>query len=110
MRYNGEEEYTEKVDSFSFGMFMYELLTLRLPFEKSECVKEHILEGGRPSLSSRDILYPSYLLDLMTLSWSQQPKHRPAVSQIVSIISAPEFNHLLDVIALSDHFSVLSCI
>ena len=33
MKYNGEEEYTEKVDCFSFGMFMYELLTLHQPFE-----------------------------------------------------------------------------
>jgi serine/threonine protein kinase len=25
VKYNGEEEYTEKVDCFSFGMFIYEL-------------------------------------------------------------------------------------
>jgi serine/threonine protein kinase len=53
MRYNGEEEYTEKVDCFSFGMFIYELLTLHQPFEGQESVKECILEGGRPSLSYR---------------------------------------------------------
>ena len=32
IKYNGEEEYTEKVDCFSFGMFLYELLTLHQPF------------------------------------------------------------------------------
>lgn len=53
MRYNGEEEYTEKVDCFSFGMFTYELLTLHQPFEGHESVKECILEGGRPPLSYR---------------------------------------------------------
>lgn len=53
MRYNGEEEYTEKVDCFSFGMFIYELLTLHQPFEGHESVKECILEGGRPPLSYR---------------------------------------------------------
>ena len=26
VKYNGEEEYTEKVDCFSFGMFIYELV------------------------------------------------------------------------------------
>jgi serine/threonine protein kinase len=28
VKYNGEEEYTEKVDCFSFGMFIYELVSL----------------------------------------------------------------------------------
>lgn len=53
MRHNGEEEYTEKVDCFSFGMFLYELLTLHQPFEGHESVKECILEGGRPPLTYR---------------------------------------------------------
>ena len=53
LRYNGEEEYTEKVDTFSFGMFVYELLTLRQPFAGFETVKELILEGGRPPLTFR---------------------------------------------------------
>lgn len=108
MRFNGEEEYTEKVDCFSFAMFLYELLSLHLPFENQECVKEHILEGGRPALTQRDLLYPSYFIDLMTLCWAQQPKDRPSISQIVSIISAPEFTHLLDVISLNDNYAVLS--
>ena len=108
MRFNGEEEYTEKVDCFSFAMFLYELLSLHLPFENQECVKEHILEGGRPALTQRDLSYPSYFIDLMTLCWAQQPKDRPSISQIVSIISAPEFTHLLDVISLNDNYAVLS--
>ena len=37
----------------------------------------------------------------MVLCWSQQPKDRPTASQIVSIASAPEFTHLLDVISLN---------
>ncbi|XP_066246944.1 leucine-rich repeat serine/threonine-protein kinase 1 isoform X1 [Euwallacea similis] len=100
MRYNGEEEYTEKVDCFSFGMFIYELLTLHQPFEGHESVKECILEGGRPPLTYRETLYPSYFLDLMVLCWSQQPRDRPTASQIVSIASAPEFTHLCDVVSL----------
>ena len=34
-------------------MFLYELLTLRQPFESHESVKEFILEGGRPSITPR---------------------------------------------------------
>ena len=62
VKYNGEEEYTEKVDCFSFGMFIYELLTLQQPFAGYETVKELILEGGRPPLTSRELIYPTYLL------------------------------------------------
>lgn len=107
MRYNGEEEYTEKVDCFSFGMFMYELLTLHLPFEGHESVKDYILEGGRPSLSQREIVYPTYILDLMTLCWCQHPKDRPSASQIVSIAAAPEFVHLVDITSLEDNMPVI---
>ncbi|KAI4458153.1 ankyrin repeat and protein kinase domain-containing protein [Holotrichia oblita] len=106
MRYNGEEEYTEKVDCFSFGMFIYELLTLHQPFEGHESVKECILEGGRPPLTYRETLYPSYCLDLMVLCWSQHPKDRPSASQIVSIASAPEFIHLSDVMSLKHQAAV----
>ncbi|KFB52135.1 hypothetical protein ZHAS_00020459 [Anopheles sinensis] len=107
MRHNGEEEYTEKVDCFSFGMFLYELISLRQPFEGHEAVKECILEGGRPVLTHRETHFPSYCLDLMVLCWDQQPKVRPSASQIVSIATAPEFTHLLDVISLSHGGSVL---
>ncbi|KAK6640323.1 hypothetical protein RUM44_012009 [Polyplax serrata] len=102
MKYNGEEEYTEKVDCFSFGMFIYELLTLHQPFEGHESVKECILEGGRPPLTYRETVYPSCILDLMVLCWSQRPRDRPSASQIVSIASSPEFIQLYDCTAL-DH-------
>ena len=39
VKYNGEEEYTEKVDCFSFGMFIYELLTLQQPFAGYDTVR-----------------------------------------------------------------------
>ena len=108
MRFNGEEEYTEKVDCFSFGMFMYELISLRLPFEGQDCVKDHILDGGRPSLTPRDLKIPCHLMDLMVLCWYEAPKDRPTASQIVSIVSAPEFIHLFDAITLVGNQSILS--
>ncbi|KAL7304930.1 hypothetical protein TKK_0002728 [Trichogramma kaykai] len=106
IRYNGEEEYTEKVDSFSFGMFVYELVTLRQPFEGHEAVKECILEGGRPPLTYSDTQHPCYALDLMVICWAQNPKDRPTASQIVSIASAPEFTHLVDATLLTERTHV----
>jgi serine/threonine protein kinase len=42
VKYNGEEEYTEKVDCFSFGMFIYELVrfiaVLAVCLECEECI------------------------------------------------------------------------
>uniref|UniRef100_A0A1B6DQ53 non-specific serine/threonine protein kinase n=1 Tax=Clastoptera arizonana TaxID=38151 RepID=A0A1B6DQ53_9HEMI len=110
MRYNGEEEYTEKVDCFSFGMFVYELLTLHQPFESHESVKECILEGGRPPLTHRETAYPTYILDLMVLCWCQQPRDRPSASQIVSIASAPEFTHLYDIVSLNHSAPVVATV
>lgn len=107
--FNGQEEYNEKVDCFSFGMFIFELITLRLPFEgQDNSVKDHILEGLRPKLTQRDILYPSYVLDLMNACWSQAPNERPATSSIVLIVLAPEFIHLLDCVSLVDNYAILS--
>lgn len=88
------------MDCFSFGMLTYELITLRQPFEGHETVKESILEGSRPVFTSREVMFPSYCLDLMVLCWDHQPKNRPSASQIVSIACAPEFTHLIDVILL----------
>lgn len=55
-------------------MFLYELITLRQPFEGHETVKESILEGSRPVFTLREVMFPSYCLDLMVLCWDQQPK------------------------------------
>lgn len=50
-QYNGEEEYTEKVDCFSFGMFIFELISLRLPFEGQESVKGEIVWKFKKALN-----------------------------------------------------------
>ena len=58
------------------------------------------MEGGRPPLTYRELVYPTYILDLMVVCWSQQPRDRPSASQMVSLASAPEFVHLIDVVSL----------
>ena len=88
-------------------MFIYELITLRQPFEGHEAVKECILDGGRPPLTYSETLHPCYVLDLMVICWAQNPKDRPTASQIVSIASAPEFTHLIDVTLLTERTQVL---
>lgn len=104
--FNGEESYTEKIDSFSFGMLLYELISLKHPFEGKEQIKELVLNGIRPSISTFESLYPSLMLDLMCLCWSESPGDRPSASEIHQITSSFEFSHLLDVNVLQDYESL----
>ncbi|KAJ0169751.1 hypothetical protein K1T71_014357 [Dendrolimus kikuchii] len=99
MRYNGEEEYNEKVDCFSFGMLVYEVVTVRQPFEGHEAVKEAVLEGARPSLTPRDLEYPCCMLESMRRCWSGAPELRPSAGALVSVAAAPEFTSLMDAAA-----------
>ncbi|XP_022818770.1 leucine-rich repeat serine/threonine-protein kinase 1 [Spodoptera litura] len=99
MRYNGEEEYNEKVDCFSYGMLLYEIVTVRQPFEGHEAVKEAILEGARPSLSPRDLEYPCCMLECMRRCWAGAPALRPSAAALVSVAAAPEYCALADAAA-----------
>ncbi|EYB82696.1 hypothetical protein Y032_0353g3295 [Ancylostoma ceylanicum] len=102
VRFNGEEEYTQKVDCFSYGMFLYELITLKHPFEGEEHVKERLLEGARPVFLPHELLVPSPMLDLAIHCWAASPDSRPSSSQLVGYCSAPEFTHILDVCELEE--------
>ena len=48
-----------QVDCFSFGMFMYEIMMLKLPFDGEGSalgganLKVHIMAGGRPTITHR---------------------------------------------------------
>ena len=46
-----------QVDIFSFGMFLYELISLHFPFEKQNLmgsqIEKLIIEGERPPLQNR---------------------------------------------------------
>ncbi len=53
-------------------------------------------------------LYPAYFFDLMAACWSHQPIKRPSASQIVSIATAPEFTHVVDVVSLETQKTVMS--
>ena len=90
-----------KVDIFSFGMFLYELITLKQPFEGEEHVKERLLEGARPVLLPHELLVPCSVLDLLVQCWETQPELRPSSSQVVGFCTAPEFAHILDVCEIS---------
>lgn len=57
LKYVGMEACTEKIDIFSFGMFLFELIALHFPFEKQNLmgsqIEKLVIEGERPPLQSK---------------------------------------------------------
>ena len=76
-------------DSYSFGIFLWEILTLTKPFErikgKIEFREKVAKHGQRPPL--KGVTSP-VLQALMKDCWNSKPEQRPTFSQIVQIIEA----------------------
>ena len=57
LKYVGTEACTEKVDVYSFAMFLFETISLHFPFEKQNLmhaqIEKLVIEGERPPLQSR---------------------------------------------------------
>ena len=72
-KYVGKELYTDKVDSFSFGMYIYELVTLHQPFNdlNPAQVKQLIVEGHRPPLTTKVFNHLSLLEQFLIESRKQ---------------------------------------
>ncbi|KAL5018104.1 hypothetical protein ScPMuIL_003826 [Solemya velum] len=100
LRQTGRMTYNEKVDIFSFGMFMYELLTCETPLEKITNLTTYVCQGGRPTITQKEECWPSNFLDIMAICWSQLPDERPSAETIQNIASCQEFCHLVDAISL----------
>lgn len=108
LMHTGRDTYTEKVDIFSFGMFMFELLTCRQPLSDVNNINVHVVHGGRPTLKTEEAAYPSHMLDLMNICWAHDPECRPSAAHIRLIASSPQFCHLSDAVTTETDSVVLS--
>jgi serine/threonine protein kinase len=80
--------YNEKVDIYSFGIILWQMVTGSLPFKgvsKAEYMAEVVGAGKRPKLS-KDM--PLELTSLMSKCWDEDHARRPTGKQIVEMLES----------------------
>nr|WIL05220.1 serine/threonine kinase [Pithovirus mammoth] len=80
------EKYDEKVDVFSFGIIMWQVVTRKEPFAGRNFmgVSLDVLEGKRPQIPED---CPQGLSKLIRKCWHAQASKRPSMEEVVEILS-----------------------
>ncbi|XP_065919006.1 leucine-rich repeat serine/threonine-protein kinase 1-like isoform X2 [Dysidea avara] len=89
IRYKGKEQMTEKVDIFSLGVSLYELMTLReLPPDGVHpgLFDTEMEMGRRPQFVSVDPKYPQVLYDCLVSCWAQEYTNRPSAEELTNLM------------------------
>ena len=76
--------YNEKVDVYSFGMILYQLMSNKVPFDgfSRRDLEEKVVNGGyRPVMDSH---WPTSLQSLISRCWATDHALRPAFSEILT--------------------------
>ena len=79
----------EKVDVYSYAMFLCELLFGRNPAAGDKNALEKVRNGVRPKCSTKEI--PYYMYSLIQRCWEQMPRMRPSTHEILQELSEPKF-------------------
>lgn len=81
-----DEMFDRSVDTYSFGVILYEMLEGAYPFHPKthdEAVKIMCLEKKRPSFKSKLRSYPPDLKELIDECWHPDSVARPTFSEII---------------------------
>jgi serine/threonine protein kinase len=86
--------YSREVDTYAFGLIMYEALELVAPwsldFPKNQFtypIYNAVLNGRRPAVRKKDAMEaPDGFCDLMSRCWAQDRKARPAFNDVYSFL------------------------
>ena len=91
-----QDQYTGKMDVYSFSIIMWEILTLKRPFAEYDeqfsgkpgaLFKEAVIGGLRPTYDEFKTDCPDYC-KLMERCWSANPDHRPEFTEIITELKA----------------------
>lgn len=92
------DQYTYKVDVYSFSLVMYQLITGNLPkiAEKQNFreIAKAVTEGKRPDLT---IIEDEKVKLFLSKCWSSNPSERPEFSQIVEELKTEKYFKLMNV-------------
>ena len=83
----------KKVDMFSFGMVLYEIVMLKVPFEDETppMAMMAICRGERPKLPESEDECPTFLRELITDCWQTDPAQRPEFPDIVVALTFQQY-------------------
>ena len=105
LKYSFREEYTEKVDIYSFGIFLYELVTRRQPYGGTN----DGAHSQKPKLSGVVTTSYSTMVKLMQECWQDESMARPSANDRLLQLSQPSLQCHLASQVLRDFISVRGC-
>ncbi|EFA81294.1 WD40 repeat-containing protein [Heterostelium album PN500] len=81
------QQYTEKIDIYSYGMVIWELITRDVPFDEyfeelkwNSVIEDKIIGGLRPTIP---VECPESYQSLIKECWHEDPKKRPSFEEII---------------------------
>eukprot|EP00798_Chlamydomonas_sp_ICE-L_P012532 gene12532-15748_t len=95
------QPYNEKVDIFSFGVILFEVLHRKLmlvdeikndPRKDAQAYAERVARGFRPTIPKH---WPKELVEIIQATWAQDPHMRPNFTAVLDVLREIEASNLV---------------